>query len=825
MLTQVYNDASLAKFDGLSTDNKPVDCPNGSEFNEIDTGDKYLFDSDNKIWYKVPSGGGGGGGGGTSDYDDLESKPSINGSVLRGNKTSAQLGLQSEITSSKKLSSDLIDDTTGVNKFVTQDEKVAWNGKQSEISDLEAIRSGAYAGATAVQPGALQSAINSLDASKADNTDLEQESTSRQNADIKLDAALKELVDSGAKNKIEMTNTNTTITRNGVTATYDKVAGTITLTGAHSASDSGSIFEFYSGNAADQRELPPGTYHLSGCPSGGSTNTFRAMLNQIEGAVDTGSGANFTLTSPKYAAYRILVSGNCDFTGGYVFKPMVCAKSVWDISDEFVPYRPTNADISEKQDKLSSSQLDAVNSGIDSAKVATIASNTEAIAGKQDELTTAQLAAVNSGATTEKITNIETNTTRIAKQLNSGAKNLLKITQINLTQTKNGVTATYDPIEGTVVLNGDYNGGSGTIFDFYTGVATDQEKIPAGTYYMSGCPSGGSTSSYRAALNGITAVDTGNGVEFTISEPKPLALRILISGSQRTFSNMVFKMMVCRKDDYDTSNAFAPYCPTDYDMYKSIMHPLSGKKISFYGDSITTFTGWIPTGNKAFYTGSNCGVSNVYQTWWMRTVQGTGAELCVDQAWSGRTVSNIRDSETDLVNSGAWRQTEVDKLATSGSTPDIIIIKLGINDFNNMSCNLGHFDGTTALPEVPEGGFNTFRESYATMLNRIMTTFPLARVYCCTLNQCERYGSVGFPEINGNGVSLTEYNWAIEEISRAFGAGIIDHATCGMTYHNMSTYTGDWDSTTGKGLHPNYEGMRLIAEKTIATLISDTIRK
>ena len=824
MLTQVYNDMSLAKFDGLSTDNKPVDCPNGSEFNEIDTGDKYLFDADSEQWYKVPTGGGGGGGG-TSDYDDLQSKPSINGSVLRGNKTSAHLGLQPAISSDEKLDSGLIDDTNSVNKFVTQEEKAAWNGKQEEISDLAAIRSGASAGATAVQPEAFQSAIGSLDASKANNADLEQEATSRQNADIKLDAALEELVNSGAKNKIEMTSTNTTITRYGVTATYDKVAGTITLTGAHSESDPGSVFEFYSGNATDQRELPPGTYHLSGCPSGGSTNTFRAVLNQIEGAVDTGSGANFTLASPKYAAYRILVSGNCDFTGGYVFKPMVCAKSVWDISDTFVPYRPTNADISDKQDKLSSSQLDAVNSGIDITKVAAIASNTEAIAGKQDGLTTAQLAAVNSGATAEKITNIETNTARIAKQLNSGAKNLLKITQINLTQTKNGVTATFDPIEGTVTLNGDYDGGSGTIFDFYTGSATDQEKIPAGTYYMSGCPSGGSTSSYRVSLNGITAVDAGNGVEFTISEPKPLAPRILVSGNQRTFSNMVFKMMVCKKDDYDTSNVFAPYCPTDYAMYKSIMRPLSGKKISFYGDSITTFSGWIPTGNKAFYTGSNCNVSHVYQTWWMRTVQGTGAELCVDQAWSGRTVSNVRDSETDLVNSGAWRQSEVDKLAVSGSTPDIIIIKLGINDFNNVSCQIGTYDGTEALPTVPDGGFATFRESYATMLNRIMTTYPLARVYCCTLNTCERSGSVGFPEINGLGESLTEYNDAIKQLAGAFGAGVIDHAACGMTYYNMSAYTGDWDSTTGKGLHPNYEGMRLIAEKTISALISDTVRK
>ena len=107
------------------------------------------------------------------------------------------------------------------------------------------------------------------------------------------------------------------------------------------------------------------------------------------------------------------------------------------------------------------------------------------------------------------------------------------------------------------------------------------------------------------------------------------------------------------------------------------------------------------------------------------------------------------------------------------------------------------------------------------MLDRIMTTYPLARVYCCTLNQCERTGSVGFPEINGIDESLTEYNDAIKQLAQAFGATVIDHAACGMTYYNMSTYTGDWDSTTGKGLHPNANGMALIAAKTISALVND----
>ena len=60
-------------------------------------------------------------------------------------------GLQSEITSTNKLSADLVDDSTTTNKFVTAANKTTWNNKQNAISDLATIRSGASAGATAAQ--------------------------------------------------------------------------------------------------------------------------------------------------------------------------------------------------------------------------------------------------------------------------------------------------------------------------------------------------------------------------------------------------------------------------------------------------------------------------------------------------------------------------------------------------------------------------------------------------------------------------------------------------------------------------------------------------
>ena len=70
------------------------------------------------------------------------------------------IGLQTEITTTNKLSADLVADGT-TNKVVTATEKAAWNGKQDAIADLATIRSGASAGATAVQPGDLATVATS----------------------------------------------------------------------------------------------------------------------------------------------------------------------------------------------------------------------------------------------------------------------------------------------------------------------------------------------------------------------------------------------------------------------------------------------------------------------------------------------------------------------------------------------------------------------------------------------------------------------------------------------------------------------------------------
>ena len=58
MITRIY-EIEYNSYRGLSTDNKPLEVPNGSEFLEMDTGKTYLFDAASEEWIAMKSGGGG----------------------------------------------------------------------------------------------------------------------------------------------------------------------------------------------------------------------------------------------------------------------------------------------------------------------------------------------------------------------------------------------------------------------------------------------------------------------------------------------------------------------------------------------------------------------------------------------------------------------------------------------------------------------------------------------------------------------------------------------------------------------------------------------
>ena len=191
----------------------------------------------------------------------------------------------------------------------------------------------------------LSTIITEISQMQSDITDLDTDLTTVQQKLQKIEPALIQLINDGAKNKLNLTPASITQTSNGVTMVYDPAAGSVTLSGQHISSDPASIFNLYTGNAADQYEIPAGDYFISGVPAGGSTSTYRAILRGITAAVDIGDGKSFTLTAPHYVAYAILISGNVDFGSGVIWYPMVSYQSYHDMTPDFQIYSPTNREL------------------------------------------------------------------------------------------------------------------------------------------------------------------------------------------------------------------------------------------------------------------------------------------------------------------------------------------------------------------------------------------------------------------------------------------------------------------------------------------------
>ena len=216
-----------------------------------------------------------------------------------------------------------------------------------------------------------------------------------------------------------------------------------------------------------------------------------------------------------------------------------------------------------------------------------------------------------------------------------------------------------------------------------------------------------------------------------------------------------------------------------------------GKTLSILGDSISTFEGYIPEGNYPYYPHGD--VLSVNDTWWKKLADALGMTINVNNSWSGTRVTTTNGEAS--AGCGVRAQ-------SLGTNPDVIIIWMGINDFR-YSIPMGTYDGKTDLPSAT----TTFREAYAVMLNKVLTTYPLAEVWVCTLPQCETNGEEGFPERNDL-YALLEYNIAIQELANAFGVRILNHNGSGLTYQNMPEFDPG-------GLHPNKYGHSVIANNDI----------
>lgn len=189
------------------------------------------------------------------------------------------------------------------------------------------------------------------------------------------------------------------------------------------------------------------------------------------------------------------------------------------------------------------------------------------------KLTEADIATLRATVAAQGAT-LEDDTAALIELVDAGAKNLLNpenavgyVGQSGYPITKSGITYTLDSNSETITLS-----------DTATSVSTLRIPITlkAGTYHVSGIPSGGSDSSYRADLRnagGNTFItsdyDYGAGFEFTLSETTAIDYCIRVANGYSPQS-VVVSPMICTKAAWDISHTFQPYRPSYSEMYSRI---------------------------------------------------------------------------------------------------------------------------------------------------------------------------------------------------------------------------------------------------------------
>lgn len=153
--------------------------------------------------------------------------------------------------------------------------------------------------------------------------------------------------------------------------------------------------------------------------------------------------------------------------------------------------------------------------------------------------------------------------------INENGKNHVKPTAT--TQTINGITWTVNS-DGTITADG-----TATANSYITVQVLLADSVFDGNYYLSGCPDGGSSTTFAlyVARGSYTKYDYGDGVSLSSSTDGLNKNLIAIVYNGQTVDNIVFQPMICKKVYWDITHKYMPYCPTLPELYALVRsyHP------------------------------------------------------------------------------------------------------------------------------------------------------------------------------------------------------------------------------------------------------------
>lgn len=203
---------------------------------------------------------------------------------------------------------------------------------------------------------------------------------------------------------------------------------------------------------------------------------------------------------------------------------------------------------------------------------------------------------------------------------------------------------------------------------------------------------------------------------------------------------------------------------------------LKGKKLSILGDSISTYKDVSNdiNANESLYP-------NPYfyrlsfpleKTYWMLLIERLGLSLCVNNSWSGGNLSGKDNSSSGLNRANFLSHNDK-------TVPDIIIIFMGTNDL-----------GRKVAPQI-------FEEDYKSTLKTVKNKYPDAKVCCVNIPDRD---IVMKPQAEIFNKIISD---AIDEAGENFFLADLFRSKLNNDFYYMNTVDG---------LHPDEDGMRIIAE-------------
>ncbi|MBR3935986.1 MAG: leucine-rich repeat protein [Oscillospiraceae bacterium] len=229
-----------------------------------------------------------------------------------------------------------------------------------------------------------------------------------------------------------------------------------------------------------------------------------------------------------------------------------------------------------------------------------------------------------------------------------------------------------------------------------------------------------------------------------------------------------------------------------------------GKTVSILGDSISTFSGYIPAEDgvnlehATFYP--NSAITSVEQTWWMQVITEFGFELGINESWSGSRVINTIDGNSGNLGEDAAMasNTRIKNLGSNG-TPDIILFFGGTNDIA-FGSPIGSFNAEDAPSEVDTVStkWESYADAYTDAIMRMQYYYPDAEIIAVFPTENKSYY---------DSETLKSYNTVMAAICDHYGIKYIDPMKCGFTTNLLADVT-----------HPSAEGHKAIAGYVINLL-------